>query len=309
MVWSWTQWVCEKSMAAKSRRRNRTFAFHVEPLEHRRLLSSTVFTVTSAGDDPLGPAPAMVTLRDAINAVNADANDSLASPDIITFNIAGTPAISLAAGLTAIDKPVMIDGSAQAGVTVEGNGLAMLADNSTATINSVTFTGGTVSVGANDILTIGAASKLSVSGNLNAGNSATLYNYGSVSVSGSVVDAGSIDLFNGQESATAAAFTVSGAFTAGGDGSFVYNNGTSAFGVATDFTLGNDAYVYNGNSNTDAATFTVGGDLSIGAAGGFSYFYNYGASAVSVTGNFTLLAQALPCPMAHPRPLTPRRSR
>jgi len=254
------------------------------------LLSSTFFTVTSAGDDPTGPTAGIVTLRDAINAVNNDANDSAASPDVINFQLAGTPTITLLADLAAIDNPVTIDGSTQAGVTIAGNGLAMLVDNSTATLNDVTFSGGSVSLGANATLTVNAATNLNVSGDLNAGDSANLFNYGSVSVSGNVVDAGSIGVFNSQTDG-ATTFTVGGSFAAG-DNSFVYNTGTAAFDVTDAFTLGDNGFVFNGTSSTDAATFTVGEDFSVGGSGGSSYLYNFGASAVSVAGNFTLLGDS-----------------
>ncbi len=247
-----------------------------------------MFTVTSAADDPSVPIPGVVTLRDAIIAVNSDTTDNASSPDVINFNITGTPTINLLADLPAINNPVTIDGSMQAGVTVNGNTFAMLVDNSAATLNDVTFTGGTVTLGANAQLTVDAGSTVSVAGDLDAGNSAILNNDGSLSVSGNFVGSDSTGVYNAPfstSSATfAASFTVGGAFTAGAD-SFVYNNGTATFSVTQDFTLGDGGFVYNGEFSTDAATFTVGGSFSIGANG---FAYNYGASALKATGDFTL---------------------
>ena len=92
-------------------------------------------TVNSAGDDPSGPSAGTVTLRDAINAVDAGTADS------IHFNIPTTDpgydgttevwTITLAADLPALDKPVFIDGSTQPGgaVEVNGNNSSMLDDN------------------------------------------------------------------------------------------------------------------------------------------------------------------------------------
>jgi hypothetical protein len=81
---------------------------------------SSVFTVNSATDDPLGSTAGVVTLRDAINAVNSDVTDSSSNSDTINFAITGTPTIRLSADLPAITNPVLIDGSTQTGVTVDG---------------------------------------------------------------------------------------------------------------------------------------------------------------------------------------------
>ena len=104
--------------------------------------------MNSAADDPSGSTPGVQTLRDAIIAVNNDTTDSASNPDIIKFAIAGTPAITLGADLPAINRPVTIDGSSQSGVTVNGNGFAMLVDNSTVTVTDATFSGGTVNLGS-----------------------------------------------------------------------------------------------------------------------------------------------------------------
>src|SRR5262245_46529059 len=65
-----------------------------------RWLPSQVFTVNSAGDDPIGPSPGTVTLRDAINAVNANSGSTVSAPDQIHFAIgSGAQTITLGAGL------------------------------------------------------------------------------------------------------------------------------------------------------------------------------------------------------------------
>ena len=269
---------------------------HIECLEDRCCPSPMVFIVNSAGDDTSGPTPGVVTLRDAIGMVNNDACDSSNTPDVIKFAITGTPTINLGADLPAITNPVLIDGSTQAGVTIDGQasaganghqGFAILVVSSAVTVNDVAFTDGSVAF-TDGRLTVGAGSILSVVGNLSVGNNTILNNNGSLSVSGNFVDTGSIGIYNAMFSSASATysatFTVGGSFTAGDD-SFVYNNGTATFSVAQGFTLGNDGYVYNGNSSTDAANFSVGGSFAIGDNG---YVYNYGASTLGVTGSFTV---------------------
>ncbi len=92
------------------KKRSRFSAF--ELLEHRTLLSSTVFTVTTANDfyDPLNPTA--VTLRDAINSANSNPGQ-----DTIAFNIPGTGVhtISLLSALPTILEGAIIDGSTQPG--------------------------------------------------------------------------------------------------------------------------------------------------------------------------------------------------
>ncbi|HKM56755.1 MAG TPA: right-handed parallel beta-helix repeat-containing protein, partial [Isosphaeraceae bacterium] len=99
----------------------------LELVEPRLLLAS--FTVTSAADDPSGPTPGIVTLRDAINEVNNDTTDVVGNPDVIKFAISGTPTISLAANLPALTAPVFIDGASQHGysgtplIQIDGHGV------------------------------------------------------------------------------------------------------------------------------------------------------------------------------------------
>ena len=57
--------------------------------------------MNTGSDDPSGATAGIVTLRDAINGVNADANDNANSPDVIQFAISGTPTIALEADLPA----------------------------------------------------------------------------------------------------------------------------------------------------------------------------------------------------------------
>ena len=102
------------------RRRRR---FTMEVLEGRQLLSS-VFRVTSSADDG-----STGTLRWAINQVNADATDSVASPDRIVFGMPTTDpgyangvwSISVKDLLNtsgywpAVTRPAVIDGYTQSG--------------------------------------------------------------------------------------------------------------------------------------------------------------------------------------------------
>src|SRR4051812_14478149 len=111
-----------------------------EVLEDRLTPSGMVFTVNTTIDDPLGPTtPGLFSLRDAVNAVNADAGDNAANPDVIAFAIPGMPTISLTANLPALLRPVFIDGSTQAGgVAIHGNRITMLDVESLVSVKNVT---------------------------------------------------------------------------------------------------------------------------------------------------------------------------
>jgi len=117
-------------------------------VEPRLLLAS--FTVNSADDDPSGPTPGMVTLRDAINDVNNDTTDVAGNPDVIKFAISGTPTISLAADLPPITVPVFIDGTSQPGYS--GSPLIQI-DGTSAGLNAngLTISGGNSTVQGLDI--------------------------------------------------------------------------------------------------------------------------------------------------------------
>jgi predicted outer membrane repeat protein len=78
---------------------------------------ATDFTVTSSQDpSELGK----VTLRDAINSVNADALDSNASPDRILFQSGLSGTITLASSLPQITRPVAIDGPGAPSMYING---------------------------------------------------------------------------------------------------------------------------------------------------------------------------------------------
>ena len=257
---------------------------HLECLEDRWLLSQ-LFTVNSATDDPLGPTAGTVTLRDAINDVNNDHTDSLSNPDTIKFAINGTPTITLAANLPAIANPVIIDGTTQAGVTIDGQaaagansnqGFGVLVVNSAATEKNVTFTDGT--------LTVNVGGTLSAVGNFTLGDangdSTTVQNYGNLSVSGNVVGANNIGVNNN----SGATLQVAGAFTAGQDG-YLYDFGTAALNVTGNFTLGDFGFVENGLGGTNQSNCTVGGSFNIGVDG---FVQNFGTSALSVGESFNI---------------------
>lgn len=294
-----------KTGILKPCRRSNRKRLSLERLEDLRL-PALIVTVNTAADDPAGSTSGIVTLRDAITAVNNDIADIAASPDVINFNITDPPVIDLAADLPTIGKPVTIDGSTQAGVTVQGHGFAMLIDHSTATITSMTFTGGIVALGVNSILNVGAGATISAAGDLNAGDFASLNNHGNVSVSGNVMGgdfaglnnfgAASLSVangvilgadgyvYNGLSGTDSTSLTVGGGLSIGANG-YVYQYGTSALQVTGDLTLGDDGYLYNGLSQSDAVKFTVGGKFGIGADG---YIYSYGGSSIDVTGDLTL---------------------
>ncbi len=248
--------------AHRSRLRRR---LHLERLEDRTVPAGVggggatpnlIVTVNSAGDDPLGPTAGIVTLRDAISAVNSDASDNFSAPDVINFDIAGTPSITLTADLPALTNPVFIDGSTQTGVTVNGNGFAMLAVDSKAILGTVTFSGGGASLGASGFLQVNADASLSVAGAFQASDNSELDNYGT--------------------------FVASGDWT-GGSNVAVLLYGTSSTTIDGDFDLGNGSYLYDGNSSTDACTLSVGGSSTID-----DFVYINGASSMQVTGDCTI---------------------
>ncbi len=299
-----------KPAASQTRRKGKQHRLGFECLEARRQLA-IIFTVTSA-DDTFGAGGGM-TLRDAITAVNNDLTDTAVSPDVINFNIAGTPTINLAADLPALASPVTIDGTTQPGVTVNGNGFAMLVVDTAATVTSATFTGGTAAAGAASDLTVSAGTAINAIGDLSLGSSSTLNNHGQISVSGNIVGSASAGIYNlgaaslnvvqnvvlgfrgyvynGLSSTDAGTFIVGGGFTAG-FGGYVDSYGTSSLKVTGDFTLGNDGFLYNGLAGSDAATLTIGGKFTIGdsTAGPreAGNVYNLGNSAIVVKGDFTI---------------------
>jgi hypothetical protein len=265
----------------------RKFRPQIEILEGRLVPSNLQLTVTSADDDPSGPTPGVVTLRDAINLVNSDAGDVASSPDTIQFAIAGTPTIVLADDLPALTNPVLLDGSTQAGVTVDGQassgvnfseGYAVLIVSSAVTVSSMTFTDG--------VLTVNAGASLSTDGDFTLGDAASdstlVQNDSSVSVGGNVVAGGNVGVNNDSD----ASFQVNGGY-AGGLNSYVNNFGNASFSVTGDVVLDEGGYITNGGdfTSTDTASFKVGGSLSIGMFGSVT---NDGKSTISVSGNLSL---------------------
>jgi hypothetical protein len=299
----------------------------MEPLEPRRVLGAVgipqpnlVLTVNSAADDPAGPTAGVETLRDAIVAVNSDANDNAAAPDVINFAIAGAATITLAGDLPAIASPVTIDGSGQGGATVDGAGYAMLVVDSAATINGMTFTDGTATLEPGSTLTVNAGSSVSVTGDLDAGSSATLYNYGSVLIGGNFVGADSVGVTNGKSGggggvvgdsmgdrdaefygaqAWAAAFADAyGRDGAGGDstaadhaqfpsapaGPAAFTGPCGSGGADVCESMADGEARFSADQDP-AATFTVGGAFTAGAD---SDVYNNGTAAFSVAQGFSL---------------------
>jgi uncharacterized repeat protein (TIGR01451 family) len=215
----------------------------------------TPITVNSASDDPSGPSSGIVTLRDAISAVNAGTADS------IVFAIPGTPTITLTANLPMIDKPVNIDGNTQPGVKVDGGGNIMLDDSSTVNVRDLHFTDGTLKVESNGILNVESNFGLGDA----LGDSTTLNNYGSIGVCGTLL---------------------------GGDSTIITNYNGALFDVDNTVALGNNSFVFNGLNTTDHATIIIGGGLTLGdsSAGGsdVGQVYNYGTSTISVGGDLTI---------------------
>ena len=315
---SWAQVVRDTlnlPVVRELRRLTNRYRPRFEQLEDR-WTPSTIFTVNSPLDDPLGSTtPGVYTLRDAINAVNADVADSATSPDVIKFAIPGTSTISLTADLPAVLRPVNIDGSTQGagGVTIlgsdnHGNVYSALDAESAVSLNSVTISGGT--------LTVGAGSALSVVGNFNLGDSAVVMNSGSLQVSGSVVAGSNVGIYDYDQSALdvtgdftmdfggyvyngadftssdSATFVVGGSLRIGDNG-FFENVGDSAVSIGNDLAIGDAGFIFNGISDADSATLTVGGSVSLGVSGGnTAYVRNNGVSFFQVAGDFTLLGES-----------------
>jgi parallel beta-helix repeat protein len=90
----------------------------MEALEDRSLPSTTttghVFVVNTV-DDPAKASQGVLSLREAIQKVNADKSDTAASPDTIDFAVSGdgVQVIQLNKVLPAISRPVVIDGLSQ----------------------------------------------------------------------------------------------------------------------------------------------------------------------------------------------------
>jgi hypothetical protein len=280
---------------------------HVEPLEQRCLLSAAnlVITVNSAGDDPSGPTAGVMTLRDALTAVNNDAGDTSSNPDVINFAIAGTPTIALAADLPGINHPVLLDGSTQAAVTVNGNGFQALVVHSTATVKDLTVAGGAVTVTGPSTLNVAVGSSFTtgtgatftvedggtfdadigttvrVAGDLTAGDNTDVFAYGAFSVGGNFNGGVNSSLFSYSPS-----FAVSGNLSLG-DGSSVFaysplGGGPGTFGVGGSFRVGAGSNVYDYDN-----TFAVAGDFVVGENSSVSA-YDPGAGTGSGTGAFSV---------------------
>ena len=118
---------------------------------------------------------------------------------------------------------------------------------------------------------------------------AILDNTGSLHVTGNVTLDDQSLLNNGLTTTDAASLTVDGALALGNSGN-IDNWGTSSISVAGELSFGTDATVYNGGTNIDIANASAA--VSISAAslvmGSDTLVYNEGASAISVSGNFTL---------------------
>ena len=126
------------------------------------------FTVNTATDDPAGPTPAAiaagaVTLRDAINAVNADAGDSSASPDTINFALPGVPRTDLdgysvqtvvldgTVPLPAINNPALIDGQIPDGLVALNASGQQIVGHSAIMIERLAVTNGTFVVASGSL--------------------------------------------------------------------------------------------------------------------------------------------------------------
>jgi hypothetical protein len=258
-------------------------------LESRLAPANLAVTVNSLADDPAGPAAGVVTLRDAINAVNSDNGDLASDPDTIGFAVAGT--ISLAADLPAITNPVLLDGSTQTGVTVDGRastgvnsyqGYAVLVVSSAATVKRVTFTNG--------VLTVNAGGTLNVAGSLTlgdpAGDSTLAQNYGNLAVTGDLSLGDNGILNNGVSSTDQATCTVGGNLNVGVDGS-VSNNGRSSLSVTGTLAMSDGGALTNGTASASGQTahLQIGGSLTIGSFGSIT---TNGASTLTVTNNVAL---------------------
>ena len=97
--------------------------------------------MNTGSDYPSGATAGIVTLRDAINGVNAELPYTQNKPGVIHFAISGTPTIALEADLPAIHGAILIDGGT-AGVTIDGQGHQIFVIRADATINNLTITGG-----------------------------------------------------------------------------------------------------------------------------------------------------------------------
>jgi len=251
-------------------RARRHVRLHLEALEDR-WLPSQIFTVNSAADDPLGePAgSSVVTLRDAINALNLDTSTTFSNPDVISFAIAsGTQTINLAANLPAINEHVVIDGSTQLGyagaplISVNGGGSFALFDNNFAsvTIIGLAITNGHSAGDGGGILNYGTMTlqDCTITNNSAAGNGGGVCNNGTITLSNCTIT-NNVAGGNGGGlanigSETANGLTVSGN-SAGTDGGGIYNTGT--MGPDDNWTVQNNNAGDNGGGIYSAGSLTV----------------------------------------------------
>ncbi len=124
-------------------RRRRSTLLGVEALEDRLVPTSASFTVNSLAD-LANPGAGVTTLRSALTAAINDHNTNTNIPDVITFSVDGT--IALTSALPVIsNEAVSIQGPGASALTVQGDGqndaLLTLAAGATADVSGLTLDG------------------------------------------------------------------------------------------------------------------------------------------------------------------------
>ena len=206
-----------------------------ELLENRTLLSTYVVNTTA---DPATETPGILSLREAIQAVDADS-----SPDVIDFNITGSgmQTLSLTSALPTLTNSVLIDGTSQPGYagspTIEinggGNGFAGLefdAGASGSTLQGLLidgFTTGVILSGNSNLVQNNVISGNSLSGIYVPGNGNT--------IAGNLIGTDSTGMNYDPNGSNAGAFSA-GVWVDGGTGNLIGGSTSATRNIIT----GND---------------------------------------------------------------------
>ena len=224
----------------------------VDRLEDR-LVPASVFTVNSLLDTA-SPPTGVTTLRSAITAANADHNTDSAHPDVITFSVTGS--IALTSALPTVTDAVSIQGPGASALTVLGNSggtyqpILTVSSPATAAISGLTLDG---NAHLNSGIAVGSGASLNFQ-DATVQNASTNGNGGGISITG-----GSVTVTRGRFLADVAA---------SGDGGGIANVGGSLSVTQSTFDSGFAADV--GGGIYDAPGSTGGGGTLTVVASTFS---------------------------------------
>ncbi len=218
----------------------------VDRLEDR-LVPASVFTVNSLLDTA-SPPTGVTTLRSAIVAANADHNTDSAHPDIITFSVTGS--IALTSALPALTEAVSIQGPGASALTVLGTSggtyqpILTVSSPATAAISGLTLDG---NAHLNSGIAVGSGASLTFQ-DANVQNADTNGNGGGISITG-----GSVTVTRGRFLAD---------YAASGDGGGIANVGGSLTVTQSTFDSG-FADTFGGGISDAPGSTGGGGTLTV----------------------------------------------